>query len=397
MGFYCLDYFFRISPSLVLPEFMGQYHTNPFGIGLFASMFYLGYVIFQIPGGIILNHWRLIPSLVIIILLCVLSFLCFVFADHFFLGLILRLLIGITSACSFIGVLYIARKFIDNRYFTLISGITIAAGTLLASFIQVINAYLMNYLSWHLILFLFSLFGVVLAILIIFIPEKKLIPQFNLEDSQPILNLIKACCRLASNRAFFLNSLTGGLFYLPTSLLTAVWGISFFKASYNISSTYASSMIFMIFLGWAIGSPTIGLLTSQIKHPRLLTSIPALLAGISIGLVLFKPELVGHLLPLYLLCFGLFSSAQVMVWENFNHICPRALSGIGIATTNMLIMLFVAIAHPLIGYIINISYQQQSLLNSSTYLHGLRWIPGMFVLVIILAWTFNPSKIVNLD
>ncbi|OGT29802.1 MAG: hypothetical protein A3E87_05580 [Gammaproteobacteria bacterium RIFCSPHIGHO2_12_FULL_35_23] len=392
IGFYCLDYFFRISPSLVLIQLMQQYHTNPFGISLFASAFYIGYLIFQIPAGLILDHYQLLRSLIVIILLCILSFILFIFSHQFYIGIILRLMIGVTSACSFIGVLYIARVFIKAQYFTFISGLTIAIGTLTASFIQIINAYLLNFLTWHATLTLFSFLGVLVVIFLLLIPDKQLIPNFHYEPL-PVSDTLKNITQLISNKAFFLNSMIGGLFYLPTSLLTAVWGISFFKSSYHIPITHASSMIFMVFIGWAIGSPFIGLLADSFKYPRVLVTLLACCAALSIWLVLFEANFIGSFLPLLLFLFGLFSSSQVMVWHNFHKICPQKLSGIGIASTNMLIMLFVAIAHPLVGYMINLGYQKQLFLSTNSYLYGLSLIPWMFLLGILLVWCFKPLPI----
>ena len=54
--FYCLDFFFRISPGLVVSHLMAQYQLTAFGIAGFSSAFYLGYALFQLPAGLLLDR-----------------------------------------------------------------------------------------------------------------------------------------------------------------------------------------------------------------------------------------------------------------------------------------------------------------------------------------------------
>ncbi len=385
IGFYCLDYFFRISPSLILPQLMAQYHTDPMGIGLFASVFYIGYVIFQLPCGVLLDRHEIKYPVIILITLCTLSFLGFIIADQFWLGILLRFILGATSACSFIAVLYIARMYLDDKWFSMVSGITIAAGTLAASIIQTLNAWLIQWLSWQTVIGLFSIWGFIVAGLLLMMPSQLSTHRPLLYQRHSYWTLIKQLLQLLLRWRFLMNGVIGGLFYLPTSLLTAVWGISFFKSSYHLSTPQASSVIFLIFLGWAIGAPMIGFFGGRLHHTRLLTALPAILAAGISALMLLDSTWLQHGLFIAALLFGLCSSAQVMVWKQFNTLCPPNLSGVGIAATNMVIMGIVAITHTAIGYLVEVGYQHNHALNTVAYLSGLGWIPWIFVSVAILA------------
>lgn len=388
IGFYCLDYFFRISPSLVLPELMKQYHTNPLGLGVFASAFYLGYVVFQIPGGYLLDRYSVKYPIAWIIVLCTICFIAFVFAQQFYLGVLLRFLIGASSAISFIGVLYVSRKYLPFEWLPFISGITIAIGTLAASIIQTASAALVGHISWHITLSIFAMWGFIIAVIIVALPLCGLRAEADISPPQEhiLINLFG----LIKNGRLLYNGLIGGLFYLPTSLLTAVWGITFFKASYGLSITESSSGIFLIFLGWAIGSPLVGWFGGRWPYNRSLVIVPALLAALVSYFMLFhSAALHDWIFPICFL-FGLFSSAQVMVWKNFNVLCPLPLTGLGIAMTNMSIMFVVSIMHWVVGNAINVAYKNHATLNTQVYLHGLQWIPWLFVLVAVLT-LFNRS------
>ncbi len=60
--------------------------------------------------------------------------------------------------------------------------------------------------------------------------------------------------QIVKNSQLVINAIVGGLFYLPTSVLAAVWGVSFMETHYQLSQPSAATGITFLFLGWAIGS-----------------------------------------------------------------------------------------------------------------------------------------------
>jgi MFS family permease len=384
--FYCLDYYFRISPSLVIPQLMQQYHISPLGIGSFASAFYVGYVLLQLPCGMMLDRYPLHMVLALAMTLCTLCFAAFVLTDIFWWGMLLRWLIGAASALSFISVLFIARHYLPLNYFAFISGITIAAGTFAASLAATVTAIGMNYFSWKIVFSLTAALGIIIA-LFIGLAGRKL-PRPKLQPLVAWTDLRQTFWQLIRNRLLFLNALVGGLFYLPTSIFAAVWGISFLQLQDGLSRTQASTGVTFLFAGWALGSPLIGLLSERLRDQRYLLSGAATGAMAVSLFLLYGTPIHFAAVCLTLGIFGLFSSAQTVVWKIFHDHCPRALSGTGIAVTNMLIMLTVSIAHPFIGWLLtNPNAAEQLTLRS---LHkGLCLIPIAFAVSAALGYFLN--------
>ena len=383
IGFYCLDFFYRITPGLVVHQLISQYHTNPLGIGLFASSFYLGYTVFQIPSGILLDKISIKISITAAIFICTLSFFVFIFAHSFGLGWLARFFTGIASAFSFISVLYVARMYLPKKYFSIISGITIAVGTLVSSFIQVITAFFIHHYNWHLILSIFALAGIVIALILAH-------PKFSLPSS-PTTDDTSDCQKNTIGTIFlqiktlllkpgiWINGIMGGLFYLPTSLLAAAWGISFFTKAYQIDSTSASTLILMLFIGWAIGSPLVGYLNQYVKHHKYISVLFALLAALISYVVLYHAAFLHDAIYITMLLFGLFSSAQVSIWKNFAGLCPKEMTGTGIALTNMLVLGTAVIFHAVVGSLIEHAYAAAKIFTPQVYLHGLVLIPFFFL------------------
>lgn len=396
IAFFCLDYFYRMSTGLVVPELIQQYATTPTGIGAFASAFYAGYVLFQLPSGYMLDKWPLQRTISGFIIVCSLTFLCFIYAHHLSLGVLLRLALGCASALSFIAVLHIARLYFASRYFGLISGLTFAAGTLTSSLIQTYTAYAMHHWHWHTCLALSGIVSLIIAILFL-LPALKPINQTSATNNTTP-RLLSALMQLMCQPGFVMNALIGGLFYLPTSILAAAWGVSLFEVNYHLSKTAAAFCLTLLFAGWSIGSPIIGYFNETRLNQRLTIRIAALAAAIISILMIATPNMMHSFVYMLAFLFGLFSSAQVSTWNIFNKLCPRRLSGIGIALTNMIIMLCAVIFHLVEGMLIthySHTHNTASLLSQTSLSYGLWIIPLLFLATAVLScWlpTVNVSK-----
>lgn len=378
--FYCLDYYFRIVPGLIIPELLQQYHTTPLGIGSYYSGFYLGYLIFQIPSGLILDRYPLRPVLVSTILLCTIAFIASLYANSIAMGWLLRFLTGATSAFSFIAVLYIAKKFLPARYFNRISGITIGAGTVTAAFAQVISAYFMQHFYWrHIIIFL-ALWGFIVSVLLMLLSVKEHPMQIKVSRRVHWAELWQQIKALFKNRFLLINGVVGGLYYLPTSIFAAAWGVTFLTTSYHLTRPAASIGIFLIFAGWAVGSPLMGLWGDRSAHLERIIARCATATALVSALMLYASHYLHSEIFILLFLFGLLSSAQVLVWKIFSLRCPAAISGIGIAFTNMIIMLGGTIFHTVVGWLLN--QNNPSLTNLTV---GLTVIPLVFICAAILS------------
>lgn len=386
--FYCLDFFFRISPSLVIDQLLQQYHATAIGIASFATFFYLGYVLLQIPAGVIFDTLNPRFVLLISLLLCALCFFGFVIGDNEGFGFLMRFLIGAGSAFSFIGALYIADNYITRKYFGLVAGVLISVATIAASGAQFISAYLFQYLGWHNVFILMSLVAVVLGVVLLWVPNVKRLPQSRLNYSpRAYLQIVG---RLFSDRKLLANAVIGGLFYLPTSIFAGLWGISFLNLQYKLTDEQGSLAIVLLFLGWAIGAPIVGYIAGRFHRDRLLIGLGALIAGIAIALVLYFPQEIKGDVYWLMFVFGLASSCQVVVWNVFARFGIESASGFAIAITNMIIMFLAAMFHMVVGLLMNFSEgaihsKQQLIYSLADYHHALIIMPLAFILVIILA------------
>lgn len=374
--YFCLDYYFRMSPGLVVIRLVAQYHTNAVGIGAFVSAFYLGYLLMQLPSGYLLDRYPVRLVLAVSITICSCAFMGFMNLHIYWLGLFLRFITGLTSAFSFVSVLYIARVYLPLHYFSFISGVTIALGALTGSLAQVGAAALMRYIHWHFVFILFSSFGLLIAAVLL-LPALSL-PTVKSKIQKPfeVSSLLSQTKILFRHPGFVLNGMIGGLFYLPTSILAAAWGVTLLRFNYHVTHTQASSGVMLLFLGWALGSPAMSMLSEHFNKPGLLVCISALFAAATSILLIYFPAWVGGHVYGFMLLLGLLSSVQVVVWKLFSWLCPPELSGVGVGLTNMLIMFVGVVVHLVAGWSIHVG-------DLSV---GLWIIPVAFSLASILVW-----------
>jgi MFS family permease len=385
--FYCLDFFFRISPSLVVSSLMQQYHVSSAGIGIFATAFYLGYVVMQVPAGIILDKCNLQRVFIIAILLCVVAYIVFVIGDDFYSGIVERFVIGLGSAFSFIGALYIAKNYLPQKFFSLVAGITIAFSTLAASGIQYVSALYLSSVNWHVVFNLIATVGLILIIMFIAPGRINLMRMSEVVfTGKHVRNWMTAL----TCRPLIYNGIIGGMFYLPTSIFAGLWGITLLHVEYHLTSQQSSLAIMLLFLGWGIGSPLIGYIAPRYHNDRVIMLVGAI-GGFLLSLVLlYLPHLIAPHVYGLLLLFGLFSSCQVAVWDIFSRIDTATFTGTAIAFTNMIIMLVAAVFHTVVGILINHRYHHlfikaRIVYSLNDYRLALVVIPAAFLVVILFS------------
>lgn len=369
ISFYCLDYYCRIAASLVVPELMAQLQVSTVAIGGFSSFFYLGYVLFQIPSGVLLDRYSYQRVVPISILVCVSAFILSLHTTHISVALLMRFFVGMSSAISFVSVLYIAKKYFDPRYFATISGLTIGFGTLTASLVQVVSAELMTQFYWRSVLTCISAAAIVIALLLLL----PLWPVPKVVDRDVGLPKKRQCMNLLSKR-FVLTAMVGGLFYLPTSLFVSLWGVPFLQTYYGMTKVSASFGVSLILWGWAFGSPLMGWVVDRVQK----TQVIMFVAGIC---CLFVSALLiwGHSqYPIELMfLFGFFSSAQVMVWRIFHDEHQGENAGLGVALMNMIIMSFGMFFHLLVGYFVRVT--------GLDFQAGLTFVPYIFITALFIS------------
>jgi MFS family permease len=396
--FYSYEFFLRISPSMLVDQLLVQFHTTALGIAGFATSYFLGYLIMQIPAGLIYDRYSFRWVTAFGLFLCVFGTLIFTMTDQLFIAFVGRFILGCGSAFAFIGAITFVRKFLPDHYFTLMIAVVISIGTIAGAFGQVFAVKIIDYLSWHFTIDGMAIWGLILAIAILIIPKNNFIETKNKLQLHPIASIWNEIALVVKTPALWINGLIGSFLYLPTSILAAVWGLEFFSKAFHLDHAIGSVGITLLFVGWAIGGPIFSMISQRFAHERLILIISALLISAILFWLLSARQMSAPLLLFILILFGLISSAQVLVWKNFTFIFPdKSLVGTASSFTNLIIMLSIAVWDLGIGQFINMVHHVSVNSTEQISAHDLRIalyvLPVLVLLVPVLSFFLPKNKI----
>ena len=263
-------YLLQVSPSVIVDDLMRVFHISGGGLGNLAAMYFYSYVVAQLAVGILLDKYspRLLTSLAIVC--CAFGSIIFSITDTLWVAAFSRLLLGVGAAFATISYMKIATIWFRPNQFAFVGGLLATAAMLGALCGEALLAFLVQYVGWRDTLFICGLLGLGIAgLFYLFIRDKKSVASpTNYESQTFTLKDILQILRIKLN--WFL-ALYSGLAFTPVAVFGGLWGNPFLQEAYHFTSTKAASLISLIFIGVAIGSPLWGYLANRLKKRESLT------------------------------------------------------------------------------------------------------------------------------
>ena len=356
--FYVYEYILRVLPGFMTTELMATYHINASTLGNLIAFYYYIYSPMQIPVGILMDRYGPKRLLTIATLSCAIGSFLFVYSPNILLAETGRFLTGFGSAFAFVGALKIAVIWLPEEKFGFVAGLTTTLGTIAAIFSDWVLPHLLSYLGWQETTYWLAFIGVLLAI-VLFIgikdsPKKKIsMPKAHINFRA----LFKQLLLISKNPQIWVNGLIATFLYIPTSAFAELWGIPYLQTVKHLTNPEASKVISMIFAGWAIGGPIIGTLSDKLRSRRLPVLVGTGAASLLLAFTLYNlPQLSIKTISMLFFIFGVFSSAQVLTFAISRELSPATASGTAVALNNMCVMLGGAMLQPLIGLLLDRSW-----------------------------------------
>jgi MFS family permease len=141
--------------------------------------------------------------------------------------------------------------------------------------------------------------------------------------------------------------------WAPIVVFAALWGIPFIKASYQLSTTQASMVGMMVWLGVGIGSPVFGWWSSMIGKRKLPLATSAFL-GLLSAIVVVYFSIPLWMMYVALFVFGLGASGQSLIFAVVQDNNAPKSCGTAMGFNNLAVVAGGAILQPLAGYLIKI-------------------------------------------
>lgn len=352
--FYFYEFLLQVSPSVMVPELMRDFSVTAEALGILGGVYFCAYASMQIPAGVLLDRFGPRRLLTYASATCVIGTLLFALTTNFMFASLARLLIGLGSAFAAIGCFKLATNWFPPKRFSLLTGILLTIGMLGAIGGETPLALMVHHIGWRSSLFILVGVGTLLSLTIWLVVRDQPHPQPTiLLIQENWLKLYLGLKHIVKNKQTWLAAIYGGLMFAPTSTLGGLWGVPFLMATYDLSRPVASSMISLLFVGWAVGSPITGWVsdTTRLRRPPMFVGASgALLCMLSLLYINQLPLMVVSLL---LFSFGFFSSGFLPMFSIVKEINPRHVSASATGFANMLNMLGGAFMQPLIGCVLD--------------------------------------------
>lgn len=356
MVFYCYEYMLRVGPSVIVMPLMHAFDINATQYGVLSAFYFWAYTPMQLLVGALMDRHGVRKLLTLAIAFCAIGSLLFGLATHLWIAQIARFLIGFGSAFAFVGVLKLGADWLPENVLAFLSGLTTAFGMLGAISGEVALTHLLHTVDWRVASFGAAAFGMLLTLLAWFIIRDFKTPVAFHLDRQELRDVFADLLKIIRIPRMWIVGVIGGLLYMPMTLMGVVMGVYYLEQAHHVAPQVAANINSLIFLGWAIGSPTIGIVSELIGSRRIPLVVGACLATVILTYVIYAPNISLFQLKIALLAFGLACSPQILVFPIACERAPRHFSGTAVAVTNMFVMLGGALIPPLIGALLDLNW-----------------------------------------
>ena len=357
-GLGCLFYFYecllQVSPSVMSNELMRDFAVTSQTLGILSGVYFYSYAAMQLPGGVMMDYFGPHRLLTAATLVCAVSTIAFGLTNSFFMACVARLMIGFGSAFAAVGTMKLAANWFPAQRFALLTGLMVTIGMMGAIGGEAPLAMLIDAFGWRHSMIIMGCLGIVLTALIVLIARdtpKDYNPNVHHHIEEE--HLLPSLMTLIKNKQLWLVALYGGLMYMATPVFCGLWGVPFLMNKMQIAKATAANYVSLVFIGWAIASPLWGIFSNRIglrKPPMYIGCVGALICS---TLFIFAPITSSFYMEFLLFTFGIFSAGFLPAFTVAKELCNRKYVATGLSFMNMMNMVGIALAQPLIGYILD--------------------------------------------
>lgn len=388
-------YVLQIFPSIITEQLMQQFQLTGTGLGNLAATFYYSYMVTQLFVGVLLDKYSTRYFTTGAIFCCAIGVLLFSKAETIYLASFARALMGIGVAFATVSYMKLTADWFSAKQYAFVSGLLATAAMSGAVFGQAPLSWFIGSYSWRPCLFYVGIVGICLSILFYLIvrdasrtaPSENTTGSFTFSDVKLVLN---------SKRNWILT-IYSGLAFSPVAVFGGLWGNPFLEQAYHLSKTQAASMISLVFVGLGLGSPILGLISDRLGNRQLVMLIGTACSTVAITSVLYLHSMPIEMLSALLFVFGFGLGAFMLVFAMGKEMNPLTLTATVIAMINTSDAVFDAITEPLIGRLLDMSWDGNIVngvhqFSLASYQSALTILPVYLCLgAILLFWIREPK------
>lgn len=372
---------------------MQTFHVSAEGFGVISAFYFYAYAPMQLPAGLLFDRYGPRKLMTCALLLCAVGSFFFASTDSVVTASMGRMLIGIGSAFSFIGVLVLISRWFPLQHFAILAGVAQSMSSVGAMFGEVPLAALIQHVGWRQASFILAVVGFLLALLLWCCirdyphqPTQSL-PTRRFRDEW--MRLVEVCSRSYT----WLTGAYAFSIWTPIAVFAALWGVPFLQEKYEVSVVVASGLCSMIWLGIGVGSPLLGWVSDRFSSRRLALATSSIFGLIATLILLYVPNVPIAWMYVVLFMLGFGAGGQTVSFAVVKDNNPSHLVGTASGFNNLSVLVGGAIFQPLVGVILHRSSEWRLVHDVPVYTIGsyqkaLLVMPCCYLASLILALWF---------
>jgi len=380
--FYFYDFFVRLMPTTMTEELKLYFTIGNSGLGILGACYFWGYAPMQIPAGLIIDRFGAKRALTIAMALCAICTLIFPLTSIFSVAAGSRFLVGVTTAFAYPGALVLVARLFQAKHFAGITGLIQMSGCVGAMMGVAPIAISVATIGWQNTVYLVGLLGTFLAIVFWIIANKSHDSQSA--PSSTADNEWQRLKGVLGRAQTWLIAVYAFAIWGPISVFATFWCVPFLNA-HGYTATTAGLLDTLIWLGIALGGPTLGWLSNQITSRRIPMLATCVLAIVSELYIIYTPNFSVLLLALALIIFGVAASGQAVSFGLVQDLNPPKTHGTAFGFNNTAIVAGGVVLTPIVGVILDAF---PGYATPTSYAIALSVLPVISVLGLIITASF---------
>lgn len=337
--------------NAISAQLMQAFSLNAEQLGFLSVNYFYSSLLFHFPAGLILDRISTRKVILTALSICVIGTFSFALSTNYYLASLFRFFTGIGSAFCFLASIRLASRWFPSNKMALVSGLIVTMAMTGGMVAQAPLTALVNLLDWRNALLVDAAFGtIIFAVIFAFVRDY---PAKAVEDHSHYtiksVGFWQSMTKSYLNLQNWLCGIYTCLMNLPLSILGALWGVLYLEQVHNLSSTKASFVTSMIFVGTIIGSPLAGWFSDKISNRRIPMIVGALLSFILIMIIIKLPFHSMSSLMLLFFALGLITSTQIISYPTVAEGNPHTLTATSVSVVSFTAIGGYAVFQPLFG------------------------------------------------
>ncbi len=359
--FYAYQYVLRVMPNIIAPVLITKFNISIADLGQFNGLYYVGFTLVHIPAGLCFDRFGpkiVLPICAVLVSIGTLPLVCF---DEWYYSVLGRIIVGIGSSASVIGVFKVASMYFPREKSAKMASISVIIGLLGATYGGLPIELLLDEFGWNYVIYILSGFGFLLALSLF------LVIPYNAYDFRKEKISMKDLKTVLFNKYIILISFFGGLMVGPLEGFADAWTKAFLCEVYQMAGDLASSISSVIYVGFATGLLSFAHILEKYPNRHYEVIIVCSFAMIASFLLLFTQAGGLYIVLPALLVIGFASGYQIVTLYKALSYVNNNLIGLTTAVSNMIVMVFGYFFHTGIAKIIDLCWDRTVIQGNPVY------------------------------